>query len=739
MNRKIYENARFTPKGDIEANWKKATGFVPLDKEIIIYKPDENHSVARMKIGDGVTGINDLPFMVPEIEIPEVVIPQSDWNENDTTSTSYIKNRTHWIGPNPNNWTGVLGESVLDFEGEVGIYKIGDNISSPARAVVDIDGWGCSISEDEIAVAPEGSDYTGLFKTIDYEEFHNNEWLFAWSLVGGPSTALSKYVETELSAGTYLITMPALPGAAVSFILPDTYHKIDNKYLDIDTDAINNFDFNFKTDWNQNDSSSKGYIRNRTHFVAPKDFEWSGTVGGEPGYVVNSGSSRYPTYTWYCTISDIPYDLLGATVSGEIRTNRNYSTPYSVVLDRVTVLDSGSRSYSSSQGPLPFPIISSAYRITTSKIMYTGGDSLDYGSTMTITKSKPILKLDSKYLDETTVAFKSDLEDVAYKSDLENIDTTSSSYTQLPVTGVWNEQSLTYNVTLPGVDEIVTGLSFIMVPDHDGYSISSKISVNGSEAATILYAASLVEEKPSLELDGRCYSPSAGVPYKVTYNGTNWIIETNETSANNISGTLSVKHGGTGKSTFPNYGILISRYDEIDGISVGDGGAFYADQLASMPKFGTLPIPQGGTGATTPQEAFNKLAANGGTVGGNLVVNGEITASGQICIDDEMVATEEFVKAQIDDFCLQKPSLPTRDSIIRIGADGSVATTALVHESAAGWSAVLRDDDGCIKTATPKTDGDATTKKYVDDAIGDIETVLDSIISIQNSLIGGDA
>ena len=62
-------NARFTPKGDIEANWKKATGFVPLDKEVIIYKPDEDHSYSRMKIGDGVTEINDLPFLAKTQEL----------------------------------------------------------------------------------------------------------------------------------------------------------------------------------------------------------------------------------------------------------------------------------------------------------------------------------------------------------------------------------------------------------------------------------------------------------------------------------------------------------------------------------------------------------------------------------------------------------------------------------------------------------------------------------------------
>ena len=64
MNKKIFENTRFLLKGDIEANWKKATGFIPLAKEIIIYKPDENYSYSRIKIGDGVTGVNDLPFVV---------------------------------------------------------------------------------------------------------------------------------------------------------------------------------------------------------------------------------------------------------------------------------------------------------------------------------------------------------------------------------------------------------------------------------------------------------------------------------------------------------------------------------------------------------------------------------------------------------------------------------------------------------------------------------------------------
>ena len=39
---------------------------------------------------------------------------------------------------------------------------------------------------------------------------------------------------------------------------------------------------------------------------------------------------------------------------------------------------------------------------------------------------------------------------------------------------------------------------------------------------------------------------------------------------------------------------------------------------------------------------------------------------------------------------------------------------------------------------TPEASTDAATKGYVDSAIGNIETALDNILSIQNSLIGGD-
>lgn len=56
-------NTRVTHKHDTEAHWALAENFSPLQGEIIIYDPDEKHSLPRFKIGDGTTNINNLPFV----------------------------------------------------------------------------------------------------------------------------------------------------------------------------------------------------------------------------------------------------------------------------------------------------------------------------------------------------------------------------------------------------------------------------------------------------------------------------------------------------------------------------------------------------------------------------------------------------------------------------------------------------------------------------------------------------
>ena len=47
-------------KKDTSENWSKAKNFIPKEKEIIIYT---DYAPNGMKIGDGVTKVNDLPFI----------------------------------------------------------------------------------------------------------------------------------------------------------------------------------------------------------------------------------------------------------------------------------------------------------------------------------------------------------------------------------------------------------------------------------------------------------------------------------------------------------------------------------------------------------------------------------------------------------------------------------------------------------------------------------------------------
>lgn len=56
-------NSRIQHKHDVEVNWLKATNFIPKIGEIIIYDPDENYSFSRVKVGDGVTNVNNLPLI----------------------------------------------------------------------------------------------------------------------------------------------------------------------------------------------------------------------------------------------------------------------------------------------------------------------------------------------------------------------------------------------------------------------------------------------------------------------------------------------------------------------------------------------------------------------------------------------------------------------------------------------------------------------------------------------------
>lgn len=122
-------NARMQMKTDTALNWSKAINFIPKKGEIIIYEADSDYGYERMKIGDGSTKVNDLPF----------VIGAKDWNQNDSTASDYIKNRPGGYTVNYPainiEWDGVIGDRVSVDGSGMKFVKVSDDILKSEQLV----------------------------------------------------------------------------------------------------------------------------------------------------------------------------------------------------------------------------------------------------------------------------------------------------------------------------------------------------------------------------------------------------------------------------------------------------------------------------------------------------------------------------------------------------------------------------------------------------------------------------
>lgn len=76
--------------------------------------------------------------------------------------------------------------------------------------------------------------------------------------------------------------------------------------------------------------------------------------------------------------------------------------------------------------------------------------------------------------------------------------------------------------------------------------------------------------------------------------------------------------------------------------------------------------------------------------------------------------------------------------VLSIGASALTISGGSIHISKTDYGFSV-DGNRIQLVGDPEDSTDATNKGYVDGLVGNVETALDSIISIQNSLIGGDA
>ena len=158
--------SRIVHKHDTETNWKKAVNFTPKEAELIIYDKDDAHSVPRVKIGDGVTNVNDLPFAVEEPSIWATIKAHCDQG---------IADKHYRAGMQFTEHSEKYGEVVFD------VVNV-----TPTEVIIQTH----EIIGEEIDIGHfESSNYsTGYFVTEDipagsavdlyYEQYNNDEWVY---------------------------------------------------------------------------------------------------------------------------------------------------------------------------------------------------------------------------------------------------------------------------------------------------------------------------------------------------------------------------------------------------------------------------------------------------------------------------------------------------------------------------------------------------------------------------------
>ena len=77
---------RIQLKNDTEENWNKTQGrFIPLKGEVIIYLTDDTHPFSRLKVGDGITSVVDLPFVSHDFQTQDIKYNTTEyWNTQNT-------------------------------------------------------------------------------------------------------------------------------------------------------------------------------------------------------------------------------------------------------------------------------------------------------------------------------------------------------------------------------------------------------------------------------------------------------------------------------------------------------------------------------------------------------------------------------------------------------------------------------------------------------------------------------
>lgn len=431
--------SRIVHKHDTELNWSKATNFIPKQGEIIIYDIDSNHSYERIKIGDGATKVNNLPFADAN-KVDK--ISGKSLSTNDYTTAE--KNKLAGIAEGANKTivdselsststdpvqNKVVNAAINDLNTLVGDTAVATQISNAVASKADV-----SHTHDDRYYTESEID-TKLSGKSDTSHTHStyvNQNAFSNIKIGNTTVAADTTTDTvTLVAGNNITITPDATNDQITIAATDTVYTHPSSGVTAGT-------------YKSVTVNTQGHV----------------TGGSNPTTLSGYGITDAATESALTAVSDLVGDTAVSTQISDYAAPKSHTHNYA-----------GSSS--------------------------AGGAA----------------KVSESNIGITTAG-------------------TGSAYT----------------ATVPGITALVSGVSFIMVPHVVSASTTPTLNVNGLGAKNIKRRLSSISTSVQSGYSNTWLAK--GAPFRVTYDGTQWIVEgLTKPATADLYGTLSVEKGGTGATS----------------------------------------------------------------------------------------------------------------------------------------------------------------------------------------------
>lgn len=623
--------SRIVHKHDIESNWSKATNFIPKQGEIIIYDIDSNYSYERIKVGDGTTNVNNLPFADAN-KVDK--ISGKSLSTNDYTTAE--KNKLAGIAEGANKTivdsalsststdpvqNKVVNAAINDLNTLVGDTAVATQISNAVASKADV-----SHTHDDRYYTESEID-TKLGGKSDTSHTHSiyvNQNAFSNIKVGNTIVAADTTTDTvTLVAGNNITITPDATNDKITIAATDTVYTHPSSGVTAGT-------------YKSVTVNAQGHV----------------TSGSNPTTLSGYGITDAATKSALTAVSDLVGDI---AVSTQIS---DYAAPKSHTHN------------------------------------YAGSSSVGGAA-----------KVSESGIGITTAG-------------------TGSAYT----------------ATVPGITALTSGVSFVMVPHVVSASMTPTLNVNGLGAKNIKRRLSSIST--SVQSGYSSTWLAKGTPFRVTYDGTQWIVDgLTKPAVADLYGTLSIEKGGTGATTatgaLTNLGgvptsrtinshaltadIELTAADvgavspedlQAEGYITGISGADVIEALGYTPvnqanlgdftgasatqagDAGLVPAPSAGdqekflrgdgAWATVSTSGGDYLPLTGGTLTGNLTVNGTVSVNtANRAATAENILADKGGVASDADTCLTVGVYATNTSTTNLPF--ATYGTLTVYKSAQNW------------------------------------------------------